>query len=71
VDKHNISHPGFLFYWPENPREYARVVTAVRWDIVVNIVIKARTDLINHPYFIAVDIMERGRRTRVVNYYNN
>ena len=28
-------------------------------------------DLINHPYFMVVDIVERGRRTRVVNCYNN
>jgi hypothetical protein len=47
------------------------VVTVVRRDIVVNIVIEARTDLVNHPYFIAVDIVERGRRTRVVNYYDS
>jgi hypothetical protein len=47
------------------------VVTAVRRDIVVNMVIKARTDLINYLYFIAVDIVERDRRTRVVNCYDN
>jgi hypothetical protein len=71
VGKHDISYPGFLFYWLEGPREHARVVTAVRRDIVVNMVIEARTDLINHPYFIAVDIVERGRRTRVVNCYDS
>ena len=71
VGKLDISHPGFLFYWPEGPREHARVVTAVRRDIVVNVVIEARTDLVNHPYFIAVDIVERGRRTRVVNCYDS
>ena len=71
VGKHDISHPGFLFYWPEGPREHARVVTAVRRDIVINVVIEARTDLVNHPYFIAVDIVEQGRRTRVVNCYDS
>ena len=71
VGKLDISHPGFLFYWPEGPREHARVMTAVRRDIVVKVVIEARTDLVNHPYFIAVDIVERGRRTRVLNCYDS
>ena len=69
--KGEISHPGFLFYWPEGPREHARVVTAVRKDIVGRVAIEARTDLINHPYFIVVDVVERERRTRVVNCYDN
>ena len=69
--KGEISHPGFLFYWPEGPREHARVMTAVRRDIVGKVAIEARTDLINHPYFIAVDVVEKGRRTRVVNCYDS
>jgi hypothetical protein len=46
------------------------VVTAVRRDIVDKTVLEARTDLIDHPYFIVVDVVERGRRTRVVNCYD-
>ncbi len=71
VGKHDIGHPGFMFFWPEGPREHARVVTAVRRDIVNKVVIEARTDLIDHPYFIAVDVVECGRRTRVVNCYDS
>ena len=71
VGKHDISHPGFLLYWPECPREHARVVTAVRRDIVDRVVINARTDLVNHPYFVALDVVERGRSTRVVNCYDS
>jgi hypothetical protein len=71
VGKHDISYLGFLFYWPEGLREYTHIMTTVRQDIVVNMVIKARTDLVNHPYFIAIDIVERGRRTRVVNCYDS
>jgi hypothetical protein len=70
VGKYDIGHPGFLFYWPEGPREHVRVVTAVRKDIVNKTVLEARTDLIDHPYFIVVDVVERGRRTRVVNCYD-
>jgi hypothetical protein len=28
-------------------------------------------DLINYSYFIVVDVVERSRRIRVVNYYDN
>jgi hypothetical protein len=71
LGKHEISHPGFLFYWPEGPRKDARVVTAIRRDLVRELVVEARTDLANHPYFIVVDVLEQGRRTRVVNCYDN
>ncbi|EED11665.1 hypothetical protein TSTA_108510 [Talaromyces stipitatus ATCC 10500] len=69
--KYQISHPGFLFYWPEGPREHARVVTAIRRDLVRELVVEARTDLGNHPYFMVVDVLEQGRRTRIVNCYDN
>ncbi|EED21750.1 endonuclease/reverse transcriptase, putative [Talaromyces stipitatus ATCC 10500] len=69
--KYQISHPGFLFYWPEGPREHARVVTAIRRDLVRELVVEARTDLANHPYFMVVDVLEQGRRTRIVNCYDN
>ena len=35
------------------------------------VVIKAYIDLINYPYFIVVDIIEKKRYIRVVNYYNS
>ncbi|EED14176.1 hypothetical protein TSTA_103950, partial [Talaromyces stipitatus ATCC 10500] len=69
--KYQISHPGFLLYWPEGPREHARVVTAIRRDLVRDLVVEARTDLANHPYFMVVDVLEQGRRTRIVNCYDN
>ena len=71
VGKNDISHPGFMLYWPEGPRKDTRVVTAVRRDIVDKIVIEARTDLANHPYFMVIDVIEEKRRTRVVNCYDN
>ena len=43
----------------------------VRRDIVGKVAIEAHTDLINHPYFIVVDVVEKGRYTRVVNCYNS
>jgi hypothetical protein len=47
------------------------VVTAVRRDIVDKVVIEARTDLADHPYFVVLDVVEQERRTRVVNCYDN
>lgn len=35
------------------------------------VAIKTRTDFINHPYLMVVDVVERGRRTRVVKCYDN
>ena len=71
VGGRDFSHPGFVLYWPECPREHARVVTAVRRDLVDKVVIEARTDLADHPYFVVLDVVERGRRTRVVNCYDS
>lgn len=74
------SHPGYVLYWPEQGvRKDHRVMTAVRRDIANTYAIEARTDLINHPYFLVLDIWElapgqarkRVRRTRIVNCYDN
>ena len=65
-----VSHPGFLFYRPSGPYKTCRVVTAVRRDLVDRIVVEARTDLVDHPYCLVVDIREQGRCTRVVNCYD-
>ena len=50
---------------------------ATRKDLLDQLIIEARTDLISHPYILVVDIwdlgraQERVRKTRVVNCYNN
>jgi hypothetical protein len=75
----DFSHSGYLIHWPEEgARKNARVAVAVRRDTLNKRIIEARTDLINHPYFLVVDVwdLERGsrkqvRRTRVVNCYDN
>ena len=53
-------------------------MTAVRKDFVDKIVVDHRTDLLNHPYFMLLEIRELdpqskrpGRKTRVVNVYDN
>ncbi len=53
-------------------------MSAVRKDLTDKIVVEHRTDLINHPYFMLLEIRELeqqsktpGRKTRVVNIYDN
>jgi hypothetical protein len=75
----DFSHPGYLIHWPEEgSRKEARVAVVVRKDLLNKWVVEARTDLINHPYALAIDIWElergtkrRARRTRVINCYDN
>jgi hypothetical protein len=75
----NISHPGYTIHWPEGERRAdKRVAIAIRKDLVSQLAIEARSDLISHPYIQALDIWElhantkkKCRRTRLVNIYDN
>ena len=78
IGSREICHNGFNFYWPQGERKEIRVMTAVRKDFVDKIVVDHRTDLLNHPYFMLLEIRELdpqskrpGRKTRVVNVYDN
>lgn len=71
-------HVGYQIYWPEaGAQGNRRMAVAIRRDLFNQAVVEARTDLIDHPYIMAVDIWERGRakekkrRTRVINCYDN
>jgi hypothetical protein len=77
--KNYISHSGYVLYWPEK-RELKdkRVATAIRRDLTAKIIIEARTNLVNHPYALVLDIWDthrksktKMRRTRLVNTYDN
>lgn len=53
-------------------------MTAMRKNLIDKIVIDHRTDLVNHPYFILLEIRELnpqskrpGKKTQMVNIYNN
>ncbi len=56
IGNREISHSGFNFYWPQGERKNIRVMTAVRRTLVDKIVVDHRTDLINHPYFMLLEI---------------
>ena len=78
IGNREISHSVFNFYWPQGNRSEIRVVTAIRKDLMDKLVIENRTDLVNHPYFILLEIWELDqlskkprRKTRALNVYDN
>ena len=78
ISNREISHSGFNFYWPQGERKNIRVMIAVKKDLAGKIVVDHRTDLIDHPYFMLLEIQELDprskrpeRKTRVVNVYDN
>ena len=53
-------------------------MTAMKKELIDKIVVDHRTNLVNHPYFILLEIWELDfwlkkpeRKTRVVNLYDN
>lgn len=51
---------------------------AIRKDLIDKIVVENRINLVNHPYFILLEIWELdqysktpGRKTQALNIYNN
>ena len=57
----DFCHGGYLLYWPKGGRRSCRVVIAVRRDLLDQLIIEARTDLISHPYILTVDIWDLDR----------
>jgi len=58
-------HGGYQIYWPEatSLRESRdqRVAVAIQRDLVDKIIMEARTDLLDHPYFMVMDVWELNR----------
>ena len=55
-----------------------QVLIAIRKDILNKVIIENRTDLVSHPYYIALDIKKLNqvsrkysRKTQIVNLYDN
>ena len=58
-----ISHPGYILYWPETGKQSEkRVCIAIRRDIMALHIIEARSDLVNHPYALVLDIWEMSTK---------
>ena len=78
IGNREISYSGFNFYWPQGERKNIRVITTVKKELVTKIVVNHKMNLVNHPYFILLEIRELdlqskrlGRKIRVVNVYDN
>ncbi len=78
IGSREIYHSGFNLYWPKGERKNIRVMTAVKKDLVDKVVVDHKTDLIDHPYFMLLEVREidsrskrPGRKTRVINVYDN
>jgi len=76
--KREFRHAGYLIYWPEEgEHRNHRVAVAVRKDLLSQKIFEARTDLLNHPYLMVIDVWDldrsgnRARRTRIINCYDN
>lgn len=74
----NIAHSAFNFYLPGKLRTEARVLTAVEKELVNKIIVENRTDRVDHPYFLTLDIKDmdtrlsrQTRQTSVFNAYDN
>jgi hypothetical protein len=76
---HSFSHPGYEIKWPEKgENKEKRVLIAIRKDLLIKVITEARSDLVNHPYVLALDIWDlqsdtqkKARRTRLINCYDN
>ena len=79
VGIHSFSHPGYEIRWPEEGKNSEkRVLIAIRKDLLTEIIMESRSDLVNHPYFLAIDVWElhpqskqKRRKTRLINCYDN
>ncbi len=77
IGNRELSHSIFNLYWPQRDRTAIRIMTAVRRDLVNKIIVEHKTDLVNHPYFMLLEIRDLNlskkprKKTRVLNVYNN
>ena len=55
-----------------------RVLVAIRKDLLTKVITESYSDLVNHPYFLAIDVWElhsklkqKMWKTRLINCYDN
>ena len=58
ISNRELAHSAFNFYWPQGDRTAIKVMTAVRKDLLDKIVVEHRTDLVNYPYFVHLEIWD-------------
>ena len=60
-----ISHSEFNFYWPQGERKNIRIMTTVRKNLVDKIVVDHRMDLVNHLYFMLLELQELDPQSKM------
>lgn len=58
IGKRTITNSAFNFYWPGGLRNEAQVLIAIKRELINEIMVDNRTDLVDHPYFLALDIRD-------------
>jgi hypothetical protein len=54
-----FSHSGYDLRWPEKgKKKEKRVLIAIKRDILNRVATEVRSDLVNHPYFLIINIWE-------------
>ncbi len=78
IGNRSITHSALNFYWPGGQRTEVRVLTAAKKELVKKVIVENRTNMGDHPYFLALNIRDMdsqakkpGRRTMVINAYDN
>ena len=56
IENKSITHSVFNFYWLRRLKTEARVLTAVKKELVDKIIVENMTDLIDHRDFLALNI---------------
>jgi hypothetical protein len=57
VGVHSFSHPKYKIKWPKKgENKEKRVLIAIRKNLLTEIITETRSNLVNHPYFLALNI---------------
>ena len=79
MGKFSFSHSEYKIKWPEKgENKEKRVLIAIKRDLLTKIITESRSDLLNHLYFLVIDVWElhpqskqKWRKTRLINCYDN
>jgi hypothetical protein len=57
VGVYTFSHPDYEIKWPEKgENKEKRVLIIIRKDLLTKVITEIRSDLVNHPYVLTLDI---------------
>lgn len=78
IDNREICYSGFKFHLPQNEKKEIRVMKAIKKNLADKIMLDHRTDLIDHLYFMLLEIRKLNikskkldRKIQVMNMYIN